>query len=64
MDAAGQFLMDLENLSDETVLPVGGTSASVLKHEAVLEDPLACRVQRWDEFCTPTTKITLPAPKA
>src|ERR1700730_11097471 len=50
VDAAGQLLVDLENLSDVAVLPVGGIRASVLKLEAVLEDPIACRVKGWDEF--------------
>src|SRR3982074_2866483 len=50
VDAAGQLLVDLENLSDVAVLPIGGIRASVLEFEAVLEDPLACCVERWDEF--------------
>jgi DNA-binding NarL/FixJ family response regulator len=46
VDAAGQLLVDLENLSDVAVLPIGGLRASVLEFEAVLEDPLACCVER------------------
>ena len=50
MDAAGVLLVDLENLSDAAVLPVGGVGAGVLEWQAVLEDPLARRFQAGDEL--------------
>src|SRR6266487_1132426 len=50
VDAAGQLLVDLENLSDRAVLPVGGIRASVLEFQAVLVDPLVCRFHGGDEF--------------
>jgi cell division protein ZapA (FtsZ GTPase activity inhibitor) len=50
VDAAGQLLVDLENLSDGAVLPVGGNRASVLELQAVLVDPLVCRFQGGDEL--------------
>jgi pimeloyl-ACP methyl ester carboxylesterase len=45
MDAAGQLLVDLEDLADGAVLPVGGDRASVLENQAVLVDPLVRRLQ-------------------
>src|SRR5881397_500395 len=50
VDAAGVFLVDLEDLSDAAVLPVGGIGAGVLELEAVLDDPLARRFQARDEL--------------
>src|SRR5580658_3732211 len=40
VDAAGQLLMDLEDLPDVAVLPVGGLRPGVLELQAVLVDPL------------------------
>ena len=40
MDAAGQFLVDLEDLPDLAVLPLGGLRAGVFQRQAVLVDPL------------------------
>jgi multiple sugar transport system ATP-binding protein len=40
MDAPRQLLMNLENLSDGAVLPVGGNRSSVLEDQAVLVDPI------------------------
>jgi hypothetical protein len=50
MDAAGQFLVDLQYLPHRAVLPVGGLRAGVLKLEAVLVDPLMRRWQVRDEL--------------
>jgi hypothetical protein len=50
VDAAGQFLVDLEHLPDVAVLPVGGLRAGVLEFQAVLVDPLAGRVQVGDDL--------------
>jgi hypothetical protein len=41
VDAAGQFLVDLEDLPDVAVLPVGGLRAGILELQAVQVDPLA-----------------------
>ena len=41
VDAAGQFLVDLEDLADEAVLAVGGLRPGVLEFQAVLVDALA-----------------------
>ena len=43
MDAAGQFLMDLQHLPDLAVLPVGRLRAGVLQWQAVPVDPLVRR---------------------
>ena len=40
MDAAGEFLVDLEKLSDLAVLPIGRVGPRILEWEAVLDDPL------------------------
>jgi hypothetical protein len=40
VDAAGQFLVDFQDLADLAVLPVGGLRAGVFQREAVLVDPL------------------------
>ena len=40
MDAAGQFLVDLQDLAHLAVLPVGGYRAGVFQYQAVLIDPL------------------------
>src|SRR3989440_13016317 len=50
VDAAGQFLVDLQDLADLTVLPVGGLRAGVLQRQAVLVDPLVGGLQRGDEL--------------
>ena len=50
MDAAGQLLVDLQDLPHRAVLPVGGDRAGVLEHQAVLVDPLVRRLQRGDEL--------------
>src|SRR6476646_9847442 len=50
VDPAGQFLVDLEDLPDVAVLTVGGSGARVFELEAVLEDPLPCRVEGRDEL--------------
>ncbi len=50
MDAVRELLVDLEDLADEAVLPVGRIRASVLERQAVLEDPLACRFRSRDEL--------------
>jgi hypothetical protein len=47
---AGQFLVDFEDLADEAVLPVGRVRAGVFGFQAVLVDPLVCRLQGGDEF--------------
>src|SRR5258707_14942767 len=43
VDPAGQFLVDLEDLPDLAVLPVGGLRAGVLQRQAVLIDALMRR---------------------
>src|ERR1700736_98704 len=50
VDATGQFLVDLENLSDRAVLPIRGNRPRVLEFQAVLDDPLVRCAQRRDEF--------------
>src|SRR5450755_2108729 len=50
VDAAGQFLVDLEDLPDLAVLPVGGLRAGVFQRQAVLIDPLVRRCQRGHEL--------------
>ena len=40
MDTAGQFLVDLQNLSHRAVLPVGSDRPGVFQYQAVLVDPL------------------------
>ena len=42
-DAAGQFGVDLEDLPDLAVLPVGGLRAGILQRQAVGVDPLVRR---------------------
>jgi hypothetical protein len=64
LDAAGQFLVDLEDLPDLAVLPVGGLRAGVFQRQAVLIDALVRRCSVGTSFCAPTTKITLAAPQA
>jgi len=46
VDPARQFRVDLEDLADEAVLPVGGLRPGVLEHQAVLVDPLVSRRSR------------------
>src|SRR6476661_4359238 len=50
VDAARQLLVDLEDLSDVAVLPVGGLRAGILELEAVLVDPFARRLEGGDDF--------------
>jgi hypothetical protein len=50
VDAAGILLVDLENLADAAVLPVGGVRAGVFEPQAVLDDPLVCRLEGGDEL--------------
>jgi hypothetical protein len=50
VDAAGQFLVDLQDLPDGAVLPVGGLRPGVLEFQAVLVDPLVRRLEVRDEF--------------
>jgi hypothetical protein len=50
VDAAGQLLVDLENLPHRAVLPVGGLRPGILELEAVLVDPLVGRFQGGDEL--------------
>jgi hypothetical protein len=45
VDAAGQFLVDLEDFPDLAVLPVGGLRAGVFQRQAVLLDALMRRFQ-------------------
>src|SRR5215471_1227709 len=53
MDAAGQFLVDLQDLPDLAVLPVGGDRAGVFKHQAVPVDPLTRGLEGGDELVRP-----------
>jgi hypothetical protein len=46
VDAAGQLLVDLQDLPDLAVLPVGDLRAGVLKRQAVPVDPFVRRCQR------------------
>src|SRR6266498_3185557 len=50
VDAAGVFLVDLENLSDLAVLPVGGVRPCILEGETVLDDPLTGLLRAGDEL--------------
>ena len=50
MDAAWLLLVDLEDLAERAVLPVGSEGAGVLERQAGLEDPLACRFRGGDEL--------------
>ena len=50
MDAAGILLVDLEDLADAAVLPVGGVGAGVFERQAVLDDPLVGGFQAGDEL--------------
>jgi hypothetical protein len=50
VDAARVLLVDLEDLADAAVLPVGGVGAGVLERQAVFGDPLARLVQAGDEL--------------
>ncbi len=43
VDAAGQLLVDLQDLPHLAVLPVSGLRPDVLQRQAVLIDPLMCR---------------------
>jgi hypothetical protein len=53
VDAAGELLVDLQDLPDEAVLAIGGDRPGVLEFQAVLIDPLPCRLQVGDQFlCT------------
>jgi hypothetical protein len=46
VDAAGQLLVDLEDLFDGAVPPVVSERSDVLELQAVFEDPIARVVQR------------------
>jgi hypothetical protein len=50
VDAAGQFLVDLEDLPDLAVLSVGRLCAGVFQRQAVLIDPLVCGFQGGTSF--------------
>src|SRR5450755_694491 len=50
VDAAGQFLVNLEDLPDLAVLPVSGLRAAVFQRQAVLIDALMRRCQRRHEL--------------
>ena len=50
MDPAGQLLVDLQDLPDLAVLPVGGLRAGVFQRQAVLVDPLVRGLQGGDEL--------------
>ena len=50
MDAARKFLVNLEDLPDRAVLPVGRLRAGVLQYQAVLVDPLVGLLQARDEL--------------
>jgi hypothetical protein len=50
VDAAGQFLVDLEDFPDLAVLPVGGLRAGVFQRQAVLIDALVRRCERRNEL--------------
>ena len=43
MDAAGQLLVDLQNLPHLAVLPVGGLRSGIFQRQAVLVNPLVRR---------------------
>ena len=62
VDAAGQLLVDFDDLAYVAVLSVGGDRAGVLEHQAVLVDPLRADSRVGTSFCAPTTKMTLAAP--
>jgi hypothetical protein len=64
MDAAGVFLVDLEDLSDAAVLPIGGEGAGVFERQAVLVDASRAASASGTSFCAPTAKMTLAAPQA
>jgi hypothetical protein len=42
--------VDLEDLSDAAVLPVGGVGAGVFERQAVVDDPLLGGLQAGDEL--------------
>ena len=50
VDAAGLFLVDLQNLPDVAVLPVSGIRAGVLELQAVLVNPIVRRRQGGNEL--------------
>jgi hypothetical protein len=50
MDAAGQFLVDFQDLPDLAVLAVGGLGAGIFQLQAVLVDPLMRGLQGRDEL--------------
>ena len=53
MDATGQLLVDLQDLPDLAVLPVGGLRAGVFELEAVLVDPLVRGLQGGHQLLRP-----------
>ena len=50
MDAAGVLLVDLEDLADPAVLPVGGIRTGVFERQAVLDDSLMRLFEAVDEL--------------
>ena len=58
VDAAGQFLVDLEDLPDLAVLPVGGLRAGVFQRQAVLIDALMRRCQRRHKLKLPAIEVS------
>ena len=60
MDPARQFLVDLKNLSDEAVLPVGGVRAGVLEQfERAGEASDSCRMpETWQEQVSATPQVS------
>jgi MFS family permease len=57
VDPAGQLLVDLEDLADGAVLPIGGVRTGVLELQTVLVDPLACGLDGGDELLRPGVTI-------
>ena len=64
MDAAGQFLVDLQDLPELAVLLVGGLRAGVFQRQAVLIDPLVRRCQRGHELLRADHEDHVGAPQA
>src|SRR6476469_1648273 len=50
VDAAGPLLVNLQDLPHGAVLSVDRQGSSVLELQAVLDDPLACRLGGGDEL--------------
>ncbi len=64
MDAAGQLLVDLQDLADGAVLAVGGLGAGVLEFQAVVVDPQVGFFQGRDEFLRADDEDDAAAPQA